>query len=133
MNILHYRQPLSLLQPHFTSSKQAAEESGSVYHTGIQDKFSLFNVKPYSSREGDSCGWSLHGSPYSSLIGYTFRSATLTVGFFDASNALLLQFMIGQAVWSMYKRSTERAVLSKRPNNGKIPPMQDALQQHSKP
>ena len=29
MNILQYRQPLSLLQPHFTSSLQAAEDSGS--------------------------------------------------------------------------------------------------------
>ena len=68
-------QPLSLLQPRILSvhcSLQAAEESGSLHHTGTQDKVSLFNVRPYSSGES-ACFFCIAGrwySPNSSLIRY---------------------------------------------------------------
>ena len=73
-----------------------------MYHSGTQEEFSLFNVEPYSSRE-----WVLlvaalvAGCPNSSLIGYTFRSATLTVESEVFRCLEHFTVVIGQAVWSV--------------------------------
>ena len=48
-------QPLTLLQPHFTSSEQAFEATSRVVHTGSHKLLSPSSVQPFPSGEGVCC------------------------------------------------------------------------------
>ena len=138
MNILHHNPCHScsidmLAATFYQFTAGCRGEWQCVHHTGTQDKVSLFIVRPYSSGEGASCcGWSLVVQ-IPACIEYMFRSATLTVesDVFRCLKCFNVVIYVRTSSLECLNEARRELFCQKNRTMENIPPMQDALQQHS--
>ena len=104
--------PLMLLQLHFTSSLQAFEATGNMFHTGTQDALSPFSVQPQPSGLGAHCSLCslVHHIPAWYATRYECCSSASLVGggfsivlFFWQNSSFLASFTFCMSLLLSYK------------------------------